>query len=249
MKNSYIYKYCSFDVGEIIVSSQLLKFSNPNSFNDPFDCDIDLLIFDFSDCCQEINDDITKAKSILIAKHGDAIKKQIEDIPINKLEEYYKRSQLDKISRSSVCCFSKEYKNTSLWAHYADNHKGICLIFDLLEEHPFIEYDSYRFAQGPVDYENYNPVNYLKSKMEGISRLFFTKSKDWKYESEYRFQILEESGFFKFNKNFLKGVIFGLRVPDEKISKFKSICNKLGFKNMYYSRFIKENLHLQLVNI
>ena len=55
-----IYKYCSYDVGELIVSGQVLKFSNPSSFNDPFDCDINLLEFNFDDCSQEILDDLEK---------------------------------------------------------------------------------------------------------------------------------------------------------------------------------------------
>ena len=29
-----------------------------------------------------------------------------------------------------TACFAKSYHNSSVWAHYADNHKGICLIFE-----------------------------------------------------------------------------------------------------------------------
>ena len=29
-----------------------------------------------------------------------------------------------------MTCFSKTYFNSAMWGHYADNHKGVCLVFD-----------------------------------------------------------------------------------------------------------------------
>ena len=29
-----------------------------------------------------------------------------------------------------VATFSKDFQNSSMWGHYADNHKGVCLIFE-----------------------------------------------------------------------------------------------------------------------
>ena len=249
MNNSDIFKFCSLTVGEVIVSSQLLKFSHPSSFNDPFDCDINLLRFDFSDCSEEIKNEFEVLRTGAINKFGEDVQPLFDEIPINRFEEFYKKSQLDKIARSSVCCFSKEYENTVLWAHYADNHKGICLIFDLLENRPFKDYDPERFAQGPIDYDNYLPVNYLKSKFDGISRLFFAKSPDWRYEKEYRFQILEESGYLKFNKTFLKGIIFGLRVTDYEINRFISVCRRFDYDSLGFYRFKKAKLGMQLISI
>ena len=246
MLETDIFKFCSYDNAEIIVSSQLLKFSNPTLFNDPFDCDINLLRFDFNDCCPEVLNELEEIKAQFVKTHGTEILKRIENIPISKIEDFYKGSQLKKISRSSICCFSKDHLNTTLWAHYADNHYGISLIFDLLEEHPFVGYDTRKFGRGPVYYNNNSSFNYLKSKEQGIAKLFFSKSKDWEYEKEYRFQITEESGLFKFNKSFLKGVVFGLRVSEDKIIRFKTICKKFGFGNLMFFKFTKKELNMSL---
>ena len=32
--------------------------------------------------------------------------------------------------KAYMSCFSKVFDNSAMWGHYADNHKGICLIFD-----------------------------------------------------------------------------------------------------------------------
>ncbi|MCP4551602.1 MAG: DUF2971 domain-containing protein [Bacteroidetes bacterium] len=247
--DTYIFKYCSYDIAEVIVSGQLLKFSRPDSFNDPFDCDIELLQFDFSEANQEIIDDLNKIKKNISEQWGRDMSTEIDKISRSKIEDTYKRSQLDKIRRSSICCFSKDSTNTTMWSHYADNHRGACLIFDLENKKPFIDYPSHRFTQGPVDYDNYTSINYLKSEVEGIVKVFLTKSPDWKYEKEYRFIIFEEHGLFKFSKEFLRGIIFGLRVSDEEILRFKNICQRQGYKDIEFGRFKKEELKLKLEDI
>lgn len=170
----------------------------------------------------------------------------IDSIPKAKLEEIYRSNQINKIQRSSICCFSTIYNSTTMWSHYADNHKGICLIFDPFVKDPFKDFNSERFTEGTVDYNNYTPINYLKSKREGIKKLFLTKSNDWKHEDEFRYIIFEDYGFFSFKKEFLKGVIFGLRVKEEDIYRFINICDKKGYTGLLFGRFTKEKLHLDL---
>ena len=241
-----IYKYCSYDVGELIVSGLILKFSNPSSFNDPFDCDINLLNFDFRECNQEIIDDLEKIKKDVSKTFGKDMSIEIDSITKTKLEEIYRNSQINKIQTSSICCFSRIFNNTAMWSHYADNHKGICLVFDPYIQNPFTEFNSDRFTEGTVEYENYTPINYLKSKRNGIKQLFLTKSNDWKHEEEFRYIIFEDSGFFSFKKEFLKGIIFGLRVKDEDINRLMNICDKKGYTNLLFGKFTKNKLQLDL---
>lgn len=241
-----IYKYCSYDIGELIVSGQLLKFSNPSSFNDPFDCDINLLEFDFDDCSQEIKDDIKKVKLGLSKTWGIDMSLAVDSFPKEKFEEFYRNSQINKIQKSSICCFSRVYNSITMWSHYAENHNGICLIFDPRIKDPFEDFNSERFTEGTVDYDNYTPTNYLKSKREGIKKLFLTKSNYWKHEEEVRYIIFEDYGFFSFKKEFLTGVIFGLRVKEEDIYRFINICDKKGYTGLLFGRFTKEKLQLDL---
>jgi len=241
-----IYKYCSYEVGELIVSGQLLKFSNPSSFNDPFDCDINLLEFNFDDCCQEVLDEMEKIKQEISKTQGTDMSKTIANIPKAKLEEIYRNSQIKKIQKSSICCFSTICNSTTMWSHYADNHKGICLVFDPFVKDPFKDFNSERFTEGTVDYDNYTPVNYLKSKLEGIKKLFLTKSNDWRLEYEFRYIIIEDHRYFSFKKEFLKGVIFGLRVKEEDIYRLIDICDKKGYTGLIFGRFTKEKLQLDL---
>jgi len=248
-EDTYIYKYCSFETGELTISSQLLKFNNPSFFNDPFDCDVNLLEFDFSDCCSDVLNDIETVKTNLSSAFP---LEDIEEILTKEnIQEIYKKGQIDKIEKSSISCFSLNPSNMTMWSHYADKHKGVCLIFDIGLD-CFLEDESLwdRINMNMVKYDDLKPVNYLKSKQDGINNLFFLKSKDWAYEEEWRIFILESNlKYLKFKKAFLKGVLFGANVKDDEISKFQKTIEFSGFNHLSLARLRKENLKLSLEDI
>jgi hypothetical protein len=239
LSDKHIFKYTSYDIGEIIITSQLLKFNSPNFFNDPFDCITDLLYFDFENIGNDVLQDWNKMKS----------KCDFPEISTNIKEKAYRNLTERKINESSICCFSLNMKNTVMWSHYANNHNGICLIFDRSCNEPFADFSLERFSRNKVDYDNYVPINYLKSKREGIERLFFTKSADWEYEKEYRYVLKEKYGFVKFNKQFLKGIIFGLNVNVENIERLKKLCLKSNYEDLLFGHFKKEKLNMKLYEL
>ena len=59
-----IYKFVSIESAKKIIEFQSLKFSQPYEFNDPFDCDIDLVDFEFNDSLTDtVKEEIEKLKS------------------------------------------------------------------------------------------------------------------------------------------------------------------------------------------
>ncbi len=233
----------------MIISSQLLRFNNPSFFNDPFDCDINLLEFDFTDCCSDVLNDIEIVKTNLSSRFP---LEDIEEILTKEnIQESYKNGQIEKIKKSSISCFSLNSLNMTMWSHYADKHKGVCLIFDIgvgcfLEDELLWN----RITMNTVRYDDLKPVNYLKSKQDGINNLFFLKSKDWAYEKEWRIFILESNlKYLKFKKVFLKGVFFGANVKDDEISKFQKTIEFSVFNHLSLARLRKENLKLGLEDI
>lgn len=110
---------------------------------------------------------------------------------INKSDE----SAYDEMIQSfRVCCFSRSNDNLLLWAHYAENHKGICLEYDVTEE-------SFSTQFIPVKYSKLVPVlervqrypsghpsagSLAVNVKDGSADVFLTKSEDWAYEQELR---------------------------------------------------------------
>jgi hypothetical protein len=245
MHDSNLYKYISYEVAEAIITGKCLKFDNPVNFNDPFDCVLDRISTSISD--NNIDVRVNTDVNILREKFGDEF---FNDWGEKELEKGYQLSQEDKLKRSAICCFSLTYENPLMWAHYANNHKGICLAFFLnTEESPFPQFPNDKLSHGSVNYpkEN-NIVNYLSDKTQAIKQLFFTKSAHWEYEEEYRIQVFTEPGLYKFNDNFLKGIIFGLRVSQESRERFKRLCLRSGFNNLTYQRAERIGLELKFEN-
>lgn len=121
----------------------------------------------------------------------------------------------EAIGRYGVLCFSKDWKSPLLWSHYADKHQGICLGFDVPDEH-----------LRNVDYvEDRQSVDNLVGEAEGVEPgpLFHLKFKAWEYEGEVR-RILRLADCVRDGANLfwpigpaygleLKEVITGSRCP------------------------------------
>jgi hypothetical protein len=117
------------------------------------------------------------------------------------------------------------YNLSRMWAQYADNHKGICIIVDKEE---FIKENIKNFDfRGKVKYqseintpildESYiNPSGYKDLDLKKIiskfhKEIFFTKLSDWKGENEYRIINYRNPSieYCSINKS-LYGIIMGI---------------------------------------
>ncbi|NOT35828.1 MAG: DUF2971 domain-containing protein [Saprospiraceae bacterium] len=219
---------------DILVNSEMW-FAKPDSFNDPFDCAINL---DMSGSSQEeINVYYDKfLKSKLNEKERLILNPKM--ITKEKFEELLNKSAKNVIINKGIGCFLDNKEELLMWAHYADSHRGIALKFDVLKDDDFF-YPSRRV----VYTQEYPKYNYLKGKNEVAEKLIFTKSKEWKYEGEIRI-IKPKSGQYKFNPESLVEITFGCKTSkeDEKtileiarlkyphIKIFNAIQNQRNFK-------------------
>lgn len=102
-----------------------------------------------------------------------------------------------------------------MWGHYADSHKGICLIFDeIANEHT-------QWFAFPVEYKNARPrVNLTMFKdTDVMMSALFHKSVHWEYEREHRMMKWRSpSGYLDFPPKAFVGVILGAKITenDEK---------------------------------
>ena len=106
--------------------------------------------------------------------------------------------------KHGLLCFSKNWQNPVQWAHYASNHSGLCLAFELPDHLP-----------RQVSYVN-SRFNWPEKLDQGFMlQLLFTKFSHWSYEDEYRvYTDLDESENNLYYANFsetlkLSGVIVG----------------------------------------
>lgn len=107
---------------------------------------------------------------------------ELRDKVVRKAVEFGK-SQISK--KNGLLCLSEDKYNPVQWAHYADNHKGICLGFEI-PEHQLrkVRYVSERLARETLE------------ELDCNEKLLTTKFNHWSYEQERRL-ILELSSYSK----------------------------------------------------
>lgn len=110
---------------------------------------------------------------------SDSNKRQSFQIMKNKLNE-----------DTGLLCFSANWRSPVQWAHYTNNHKGVCLEFEVPETFLIkISYINSRLKCGDKIDEKY------------MHKILTTKFSHWKYEEEYRTflsldHILKENGLY-----------------------------------------------------
>jgi len=114
------------------------------------------------------------------------------------------------IREYAVCCLTKSFDNHLLWSHYAKNHEGVCIEFDITDIADvagFVCKDHVLYAKEkpPYNYIRNNTKDFLKSSC-------FNKSICWRYEKEFRI-LFDSPGKKLLPKNSIKSVYIGCRAP------------------------------------
>jgi hypothetical protein len=193
------------------------------------------------------------------------IEKELEkiNIPIRKLaKDYLNDPKFDINSMMNleylkninsivgILSLSSINNDILMWSHYTKAHTGVVLKINTN--------NSFFSTLSEVNYPeaNVRPIIKLSKRdystqesIELYKKIFFSKSRDWHYEKEYRdmkpllngynTNELDESGMpkilFEFPPEIIEGVIFGLRVNNEMIVDFYQQIINL-YNNLKYEK-------------
>lgn len=155
----------------------------------------------------------------------------------------------------SIACFTSKWDNPTMWAHYADNYKGICLGYDKKELDNQINrikrninnlsYTTKGAFLNPMKYVTDIPKTFLSS-IEPLT----IKTKHWKYEKEWRIGLLElygnanikDNGTPHFIKNALKEIIYTEHIKRNELIIIKKLAKLTDSSIKFYkTEMNKEN--------
>lgn len=221
---TFLYQYHrNLDYVLDTIAKKRLHLSSPSDFNDPFDCRPKFSLFS----CKNDPEEIWRRYFFLLAKFqhpdisDDESKKCADDAILKEKHkdknwlcesDKHLKKELNKTSLL-VSCFSKSPRNAMMWAHYADNHKGVVLQF---KKSNMIDGDSnykgfdVEYYDKPIPLERY--VKAMEDTESGddvaFARLIYcTKSSEWRSEKEVRF--FSRDKFMTYPEAMLTGIIFG----------------------------------------
>lgn len=244
--------------------------NGPDKLNDPFEGD-----FTIKDVAKYQNEKFIK--KLLEFKRKNFIDDFIYDEQLeNSLnDEYYFSNILyeyiNEIIKGAygISCFTRNPKNLKMWSHYADSHKGVCLIFD---ENALRENFINRLPQvslNEITYRKHLPtveiVHHDASKdgpdYIGINQqstdFLFSKLISWKDEKEVRLLLNNDFNVFhdrklRFEHSCLKGIIFGARMPLENILTILHLVRdstQLNNLKFYISKKVQKNATIKIEDL
>jgi len=234
-----IYKYTQYRPE--FLENFYLKLSKFGEFNDPFEMVMGNYL---SSITQEEHDEIMSLSNTL-SDGASYIDAAID-------------AECGVRASVGVLCFTSTKDNLLMWAHYADNHKGICIELD-----PNAEFFNGQYKDAPSRickifnsleskdrYQNIGvlkPVNYSVERpkylepqeLEYNTESWFVKSPEWSYENELRLLLPIDNAektqnsdlyFYALNPNIIKSIIVGCQMPINKKLEIFEKCQHLGIK-------------------
>lgn len=222
-----LYKFRSFGTrtNEIIEKSEFY-FALPNSFNDPFDCNLS-----YNEIYSEA--EIFQRYTYLSSVQGIPVESYIQKYSTNqeKFVENFNRLNQQLLNQCGILSLSKMDDNITMWSHYANNHTGLAFELDVSKDYDF--FDGY----GVVEYKKeYELLSYTENPLDSFATLFLTKYTDWEYEQEVRIIDYKKNGSRKFNKSALSKIIFGCKAIEKNISEIINLCQKYGYTHTTFSK-------------
>lgn len=120
----------------------------------------------------------------------------------------------DMGQRFGVLCFSADWGDPVIWAHYSDKHRGLCLGFDIPPEVEQAQTQKVDYIPAPLPF----PADFLSRDVQQqlaiVNKILFTKYHNWEYEHEIRTWTDLEEEFFNFCEMLqLVEVIVGAESP------------------------------------
>lgn len=255
MPNSFFtYKRANSHVYDLICDD-LLFLPKIEKLNDPYEIQ---LFYDIEKIAKEFS-----------FKNRKVIKKEIEGGEIEA--EYYKdmapedKKELNDIiheinedikNKISITCLSERNDINPMWAHYADNHTGICVEYDLKNcDNNFLKTLCF-----PVNYVEKNDVTddlislIVYKNLEDVlflHKITNTKSIDWEYEYEWRIVFIENdwdyTDFYsdKHYTTFIepKSIYLGLKIDEKIKQKIMDICK---FRKINLYQMVKKDYNFIL---
>ena len=267
-----LYKYCDQSGIVKILESLELKLPYISEVNDPLEC---LPVFYCPD-----DKHAMETRCLHAFKHRDisppsdwkqTLNEQIKTGKLQKnlIDELRKLQEDWNQQKGCLLSVSETAKETVMWAHYADKHKGAVIGINFDKIFPNIGIKMHH-----INYDTQRPkVNVLEEPEESISirsieTTITTKSDSWSYEKEFRtlfldtyLRDLEQQGlahlrdfngkktwFLKLNPESIKEIIFGIYTDDSLKSAIRKIRERTELQHIkLYQAEESETYTLNLV--
>ena len=208
-KSLFRYRSLSaYSLGELV--NQTMWYSNPSTFNDPFDCALTIDRRKFEESFQHAVS-VGIERGTIRPDLPDAMRIPTED----ERQLFLKIRQLlrQAAGKLGLCCFSEDPRSILMWAHYANDHKGFCVEYSSAEGTMLSKEVSSVIYSAKIPSLSISDLSRDKSA-QTVELLWRTKSTCWRYEKEWR-ALAPDGGRIYPARAPIMAIIFGERMPEQ----------------------------------
>lgn len=230
-----------------------LYLSSPKDFNDPYDCECKLnyhliIYYVYTSLYLE---SFSTWKAEIFKKSSLDYRAMIENCPhyrksyLNKYKEHHNVPKFNTLISDIkddilISCFSETYNSVLMWSHYADEHRGICIEYDLQDLYGNIQF-TFNRAMYPVIYNRtLADVTQLaidtifkKSSKHVLNYVLIKpavhKAIDWRYEQEWRI-IFPRINTREIETPTPSKIILGSRISKVDEEWLRDLCEQKSIK-------------------
>lgn len=241
----YLYKYRTIESGIKILENPALFFPSYDVLNDPFECFASITA----------NATPEQWYKYLIRQGLDPVlalpkAAEIASQPQRQIEIVNRSIENTKLTLG-ILCLSSSPIITSMWEHYGDHYKGVCIEFDILKDP-----DAFLFPKMVEYSEDVKQFNYIESQITQSGTIvvdpLFHKTNDWAYEKEYRIvKLAKANTLIPISPQAISTIIFGKDTDPAQIARFKNIAQAKGFNSIQFKQAVRtpSSPKLQLITV
>ncbi|MBY5945608.1 DUF2971 domain-containing protein [Photobacterium rosenbergii] len=193
-----LYKYMSEAAGLAFLKEPALRLTPGHCLNDPFECKV-----------------TEKSKSALRQLLG-------EHSSTNAAQDVFMANFENFLNSHGIISLSDNHEELLMWSHYADEHRGIVIEFEVDPNRPFDlfynqppESSDSHFSDVSYDKPRVFPKQIAPDNLDEVrAHYYLSKYQKWKYEGEYRYVLPFTMGQFV--------------VVNERTGALTSTLNSLG---------------------
>ena len=150
-----------------------------------------------------------------------------------------------QVEEAGVYSFAGNPKSVLMWSHYAANHEGLCLQFELQD------IGTTGRATAVVYDDQYPVINWITNFQRDLFSSVLRKQKGWEYEQESRIIIPGAAHhYLPFQPEALSAIILGCRVNEATLTKLRELLverSSRGFPPPVIYRAAKHDSRYKLV--
>jgi hypothetical protein len=224
----YKYRHATTQHLEPLLLSSTFYLSSREQFNDPFD----------AQCIARVSPDLRDRKrrleqlkaSVRGSRDGQSISMGVKHrnelyrdmLTPDRAQARAQRSFDINANAFGIYSMAETPRSLLMWAHYANNHSGVCLAF-------YVPADPDVFMRAfPVEYgDDYPSMEWTDFERVDAIRALLKKSTEWAYEQESRILLPNAARtVLPFDQAALAGIIFGARCSEESKAMVKELIDR-----------------------